>query len=94
MDFLKLLVYRLRAYIMDAEVDKPRFILGGAHSLVGRDHRGPRTYLFTQHLSAPYSGVRNSVQRHNIGKFHHVRLGLSGKEARNNHLPVVGNSPS
>ena len=94
MDFLKLLVYRLSAYIMDVEVDKSRFILGAAHSLVGRDPRGSRTHLFTQHLSAPYSGVRPSMQRRNIGKFHHVRLGVGGKEARNNHLPIVGNSAS
>ena len=94
MDFLKLLVYRLSAYIMNTEVDKPRFILGGAHSLVGRDPTGPRTHLFTKHLSAPYSGVRTSVQRHNRGKSHHVRVGVGGKEAGNNHLPIVGNSPS
>ena len=59
MDFLKLLVYRLSAYIMEAEVDKARFILGGAHSLVGRDPTGPRTHLFTKHLCGPLQWSQN-----------------------------------
>lgn len=94
MDFLKLPVYRLSANTMGTEVGKPRFSLGGAHSSVGRP-TGPRIHLFIKYLSAPYSGVRTSVQRDAHRQIPACEFeGEGGKEARNNHLPIVGNSPS
>lgn len=86
MDFLKLPMYRLGATTMGTEVNKPRFSLGGVHSPAAAP-TGPRIHLSGQHLSAPYSAMIEHKQ------IHHLSL-EGGKEARNDHLPIEGKSPS
>lgn len=58
-------VYGLGASTKGAEVAKPRLSPGGAHIPAGRP-KGPRHYVFTKHLSAPYSGIGPQVQGQNM----------------------------